>query len=328
MTSRNRSSRRSGKRGIVGLLLKTKWGRRLLAFVNIAALIGVGAWYLGQPETRQEEIRFLVSNYMEQNRNVHFSELALDLWQYYYGDQFLESSFEGGDELIYAGLPIVSGEHGTIKVLKNIGYVSGYSDRAMSPLWVAYRLRHQEKISSAGERPSGFSVDSRTFAKVNSSDYTRSGFDRGHLAPNYGIALNFGREAQLETFLMSNIIPQTHALNAGPWKELEARAAINYPARFQEVWIVTGPIYSSSGPEIAKGIRVPDSCYKIVIDETDGKVRCLAMVMKQDISPSASLDQYIVTVDEVETLTGIDFFGDLEDQVESKLESTKAERIW
>lgn len=88
-------------------------------------------------------------------------------------------------------------------------------------------------------------MDKRTAARVEPDDYTRSGYDRGHMAPNYGIATRFGRQAQEETFLMSNISPQKHGLNAGVWKTLEQRIATNYPGRFGEVWVLAGPVFAA-----------------------------------------------------------------------------------
>ena len=81
-------------------------------------------------------------------------------------------------------------------------------------------------------------MDPRTRAKVNHYDYTNSGYDRGHMAPNYGIALSHGVKAQMKTFLMSNITPQQTALNTGIWRELEMNVANNYNRRFNEIWIL------------------------------------------------------------------------------------------
>ena len=327
--ARRKRGRRGGKsRGLIGILLGTRWGRRFVGLVNVAVL-GVGMiWYFQQPPSRQDEIERLVSNYLQQEKNIQLTELAFDLYQYYYGGDFVVSSFDSDDGPLFGGIPDASARKNRVRVLENEGYVCGYSETLRSPLWVSYRLFDKVDATKAGERPADFDIDGRTMAKVRSDEYTRSGYDRGHLAPNYGISRCYGRKAQLGTFLMSNVIPQKHEMNAGLWRHLEERAAVNYPGRFGEVWVVTGPIFSATPKTIGKGVPVPEACFKIMIDETEGKIRAQAFVVPQEVPSGASLNRYIVSIDEVERLTKLDFFPDLEDGVEGKIESIKASRPW
>lgn len=309
-------------------LMLTRWGRGAVVGANVFILLCVGGWYLAQPVPRKAEIRLLVGNYLDKEKKVRLPELAWDLWQYYYGDQFVASEFKGGNEFVYGGLPDASRLSTKVTVLKNSGYVVGYSDALKNPLWAAYRLFDQKKSSPPGDRPENFQTDLRTFAKVSSSDYTGSGYDRGHLAPNYGIALCYGREAQEETFRMSNIIPQRHGLNAGPWKDLEMRAAVNYPARYQEIWVIAGPVFGEDPKRTEGGIPIPEHCYKILIDETSGKIRLQAFLMPQDVSPGAGPKRFLTSVDEIEKRTGLDFFTALEDPTEEALEAQVPGDIW
>ena len=123
----------------------------------------------------------------------------------------------------YAGLPASE----ATAIIENTGFTVGYSELHKTPVWVSYRLfRVDDPVS--GERPSRFKVDERTEAKVKHDDYTNSGYDRGHIAPNYAISTRFGRVAQLQTFLMSNICPQLPRLNRQVWKRLEQRVAKTY----------------------------------------------------------------------------------------------------
>ena len=96
------------------------------------------------------------------------------------------------------------------------------------------------------KRPEGFFTDPRTAARVESADYSESGYDRGHMAPNYAIGTRYGAAAQEETFKMSNVCPQRHRLNAGLWKDLETKIADNYTGRYGQVWVIDGPVF---GPE-------------------------------------------------------------------------------
>ena len=135
---------------------------------------------------------------------------------------------------------------GPARVLANTGYVVGYSDELGNPLWAAYRVRDAEP-RPAPPRPDEFAVDMRTVARIDPDTYSRSGYDRGHLAPNFVIATRYGTQAQRETFLMSNIVPQKHALNAGLWKELEQRIATSYPGRFGGLVLKSGSFIFDEG---------------------------------------------------------------------------------
>ncbi|MEY3583912.1 MAG: Nuclease precursor [Verrucomicrobiota bacterium] len=108
-----------------------------------------------------------------------------------------------------------------LKLFVNKGYSVGYDDSLPSPRWSSYRVFPYQDVHL--ERPSSFKSDVRTTARVTTTEFVRSGYDRGHLSPNYAISVCYGEEAQKETFLLSNIVPQLHALNAGLWKDLEQR---------------------------------------------------------------------------------------------------------
>jgi len=142
-------------------------------------------------------------------------------------DVRLEGSFRG--DFAYGGFPAQGMKiFGRVNVLENRGYVTGYSESMRNPMWVTYRIFDVPKLEQRviGPRKSRFAVDTRTKAQVSHNDYTHSGYDRGHMAPNYGIATRYGREAQLETFLMSNVIAQNSLVNRHLWKDLEMRVAM------------------------------------------------------------------------------------------------------
>src|ERR1041385_6747662 len=121
---------------------------------------------------------------------------------------------------LYGGLPKITrlSPGDTIVVVTNCGYVVGYSEARRNPLWVAYHLR---KLGAPGtkapnpERSNNFLKDTRTAIQVADGDYTNSGYDRGHMAPSYAMGTRFGKAAQDESFLMSNMCPQLHSLNNG-----------------------------------------------------------------------------------------------------------------
>jgi len=213
-----------------------------------------------------------------------------------------------------------------IHILTNIGYVVGYCEKRKDPVWVAYRLF---KVSSlqAPKRPQQFTVDARTSARVASTDYSGSGFDRGHMAPNYAIAVCYGQEAQLETFLMSNIIPQKPSLNRGIWNNLEKMEIRNYAQQLEEIWVLTGGIFEGK-EHLASGVDVPSACYKIIVDEQNDKPRILAFIIGQDVNGTENFTNFLTSVDMIEQRTGLDFLADLPDEIENRLEAQVASRLW
>lgn len=226
----------------------------------------------------------------------------------------------------YGGLPVDVTYPGDLKILDNTGFVVGYDEGRNNPAWVSYRIFKVDFLDS-GERPRRFEQDARTQSRIGHDDYTRSGYDRGHMAPNYAIATRYGLEAQLETFFMSNIVPQTPELNQGPWRQLEATIS-DYAQQYEEVWVVTGPIYDDRPTYIGPQIEVPDAFFKIVVDETPTGLRVLAFNFPQDVQRRDDPAMFLATVDAIEALSGLDFLSGLPDDVEDRLESAKANRLW
>lgn len=228
----------------------------------------------------------------------------------------LSVSLSGGRSVrghFYSDQPLYTNE--ALNVLTNIGYLAGYSENHKVPLWVAYQLFKVEQLE-APPRPSGFKVDDRTKAKLKQSDYTNTGYDRGHMAPNYGISVCYREEAQQETFLMSNVIPQQPKLNRNQWKKLELDVAKKLSQHFENAWVITGPILGTN--TLACGANIPQFCFKIITVEVSGCPLVLAYLMPQ--KPSGLLSEYTCSVDDIEKLSDIDFFHMLPDRLEDRLE--------
>lgn len=213
-----------------------------------------------------------------------------------------------------------------VHVLTNIGYLVGYCEERKDPVWVGYRLFKVSNMQ-APKRPSEFMIDARTSARVVSSDYTGSGYDRGHMAPNYAIAVCYGPEAQLQTFLMSNIIPQRSKLNRGIWNNLEKMEIRNYAQELEEIWVLTGGIFEGN-EHLASGVNIPSACYKIIVDEQNGNPRILAFIIGQNINGAEDFTNFLTSVDMIEQKTGLDFLSDLPDEVENRMEAQVAGRLW
>lgn len=292
--------------------------------LNMVLWAGICGWYLFQPEVRKDDVARLVWNAFDSKKQITAFDVAWDLWQLYGSENRVPALPPGDHQHLYGGVPRTNQP---VRVLVNSGYVVGYSDSLGNPLWSAYRV-HDSELGATPPRPDEFRPDLRTTARVESEDYARSGYDRGHLAPNYAIAAHYGRAAQEETFLMSNIAPQKHALNAGAWKALEQRIATNYAGRFAEVWVVVGPVFGPKPKKISRRVVVPEAFFMIVIDEVEGRVRAQAYLFPQDTPAAAGPEAYLTSIDEIERRTGLDFLSELPDAAEASLEAVKSERMW
>jgi endonuclease G, mitochondrial len=239
------------------------------------------------------------------------------------------------DRIIWGGAPRPApgaGEEVQFTPLKNEAYIVGYSESRRDPLWAAYRVRAVANPQHL-PRPSDFKTDDRTAAKVRTSDYTRSGYQRGHMAPNEAIAEDYGKEAQLQTFLLSNICPQAPELNEHVWERLEVDER-KYADEFEEVWVIDGPIFGDLNgghtDRLASGIAVPSAFYKILIDEQDragGRPRIFSVIMPQDVKGTELPQQFLTSVSEIEKESHLEFFWKIDPTTRAELES-KVWKMW
>jgi endonuclease G, mitochondrial len=231
---------------------------------------------------------------------------------------------------VYGGLPRAQGftPQTWTRVLENRGFTVGYSEWRRNPLWVAYHARPVQRRRPY-RRPESFETDRRTLARVVPQDYTRSGYQRGHLAPSWLIAQLYGRQAQRETFLMSNISPQRSGLNQKLWQRLEEVESDRFARWFDGVWVIAGPVFGHPVQRLRSGIAIPEAFFRIYVDEdAAGRARVLAFLVPQDVRGDEALDRFAVTVDAIESRTGLDFLPALEDGLEARLESAAADAVY
>jgi endonuclease G len=106
------------------------------------------------------------------------------------------------------------------------------------------------------------------------------------------------------------------------------KIATNYPARYGEVWVFAGPVFGNQPKKLRGDVLVPDAFYMIVVDEQDGKLRTMAVIVPQDAPPDAQCADYLTSVAEIERRTQLDFFQELEDVAEGQVEQQRASRMW
>ena len=249
-----------------------------------------------------------------------------------FGLFFLWYSYEvfyAREKAVFEGVPTgTTFKNKLVRIFRNDDFIIGYSEFKKNPLWVGYKLSKVPPNSKRHERPSSFYVDDRTFSKVKHSDYTHSGYDRGHLAPNYAISTLYGKSSQLDTFLMSNITPQKPNLNRKLWQRLESAEVKYFTKLSDEIYVFTGPIFDDDIEKLKSGVEIPDKFFKVYAMKNGNSIKLLAFIMPQNVRGNESLSKYVVSIDEVEKLTGFDFFHKLEDKLQDKLESEIDTNSW
>ena len=184
-------------------------------------------------------------------------------------------------------------------------------------LCLPFKMKIDSGNSGTNDISRKSSLESATpYISSKSSDYTKSGYDRGHLCP--AADMGFSELAMDESFLMSNISPQVPDFNRGIWKELETTLR-EWAKKERKLFVVTGPIFKEDKGFIGKEVvLVPGYYFKIVYDVTD-EPKMIAFVLPNERS-DRPLTDFVVTTDKAEELTGFDFFSQLPDNVENQLE--------
>lgn len=216
----------------------------------------------------------------------------------------------------------------TGQIIKHHHYALSYSEEHEQAEWVAYELTRESLYIKNVSRTDNFRPDPKVRKQSASRrDYKGSGYDRGHLAPAGDMA--FSKLAMSETFYMSNMSPQIRNFNGGIWRELEETVR-DWTKKFRHLYIVTGPVLTREIRETIGNnqVSVPEYYYKVILDIHDPEMKAIGFVLPNEIS-FEPLSDFAVSVDQVEALTGIDFFPQLmEKDLEEELESQVDVRLW
>ncbi len=215
-------------------------------------------------------------------------------------------------------------------------YVLSYNNARGGANWVAWNLN--ESWFGTVERKQGQFITDMSlpdgFQRITHNDYTGSGYDRGHMVRSEERTRT--REDNDATFLMTNILPQTHDLNAGPWLSLETYCEVLAKKKNHELYLIAGGIYDKN-PEYLKGkgngrVAIPKSTWKIVVvlergqglESVNKETRVIAVNMPNEQGKEfkkSGWRKYLTTVDELERLTGYDFLSNVPPDIQAVIES-------
>jgi len=229
---------------------------------------------------------------------------------------------EIADTIRFNYLPIST----TKQIVKHKYYTLSYDENKEQPEWVAYILKPNHIKYIDRKRP--FFIKDKN-VKTKSADYRnykKSGYDKGHLCPAGD--RRFSKEAFNETFLTSNISPQNHKFNAGIWNRLEQKTRY-WTKKYGTLYVVTGGVLTDKKLKTIgrEKVAVPKRFYKILLHKNGDKIKAIAFLIPNK-DTKKPLYKFTTTIDNIEKITGIDFFPALPDAIENKIEAENNYKQW
>lgn len=205
------------------------------------------------------------------------------------------------------------------------GFTLSFNKLNKTPNWVGWELLASE-LNGKTPRSNKFWTDADITGCPTTYDYRKSEFDRGHMSP--AAEHKWDSKAMNDSFSLANICPQNHALNTGAWNRLEEMER-RWANRDSAIIIVAGPIYQNSDTKTIgeNRVRVPSAFYKVIIAPYVANPRGIGFIFPNMSSPGSYLN-YAMTIDEIEKITGIDFFSSLPDSLENAIESNIDAKEW
>ena len=317
---------------------KASAARRIALFALVvlvggyAVLAATAVWFVHHPrewiKQKEESMPgFLVSALLWNGNGLGDITDALDITGTDSVYEYDEEAPSGS--VFFAGAPKRTGDvqPADIKVLDRGEFAVGWSPSLRRPVWCAYHVT-PDVLYQTGQRPN-FSKDKEAANSPSPGDYTRSGYDRGHMVPNHAIESRYGADDQKKTFLMSNIAPQTPALNQGVWRNVEHRIADFWPAKYGEIWVIVGTIPNRRGETLSgTDIEIPGRFYQVIVAQEGMDGRALAVVFDQHVPWREWAARNIVSIDELEEEAGLDFLPDLPTFIQNPLEAETPSRLW
>jgi len=206
----------------------------------------------------------------------------------------------------YKGAPILSDDKDSVYLCRT-GYAVAYSTKYKNPTYVIERVTKErigEEPRTEDFRPD---IDIKPEHQATLQDFSGAGYDRGHMSPAANNGSN--KEAMSQSFLLSNMVPQNPGNNRGIWKQVEVNVR-NWVIKSKDLYVIQGPIFDEGYKTIGPNkVAVPTRLYKIIIDNQSGFM--LAFIFPNDKLEIKDLPKFIVTVDEIEKVTNINFSPNL-----------------
>lgn len=221
----------------------------------------------------------------------------------------------------YPKIPFTDSE-----VLQYKGFHLSYNETHEQANWVAYILTAKHVKIKGRDRTDNFHADDNVSTESASiEDYAGSGYDRGHLAP--AADMKWSARSMEESFLMSNMSPQNPSFNRGIWKELEEKVRDMAVAN-KSIYVITGPVLKDIKGSIGKNkISIPSHYYKVILDISPPDHKAIAFYLPNKASDTP-LTSFAMSVDQLEAITGFDFFHHVNNPDMETIEAKFDTRSW
>jgi endonuclease G len=203
----------------------------------------------------------------------------------------------------------------TRQIVKHDYYTLSYNEKFEQAEWVAYELKKEYLKNNDFKRPYFIEDPKVITGSADWRNYKKSGYDKGHLCPAGD--MEFDKKAYDDTFYTSNISPQNHEFNGGIWNRLENKVRY-WAEKYNDVYVVTGGILNDSDTKIGtEEVSVPKYFYKIVLAKSGKEHKAIAFLVPNEKSQKG-IYEFVVPIETVEKMTGIDFFPNLKNLKSSK----------
>ena len=211
------------------------------------------------------------------------------------------------------------------QIIKKKAYIVSYNKDTRIPNWVAWHLTSDHSDGSIGRSNAFYEDEEVPVPRATSEDYRGSGWSRGHMCPAGDNKWDV--EAMNQSFSLINVCPQDASLNSGLWNSIEIDCR-NWAKRFQDIYIICGPVfYKQEHEQIGNNkVYVPEAFFKVVLC-LNGEPKGMGFVVKNNAGTKKK-DLYYNSIDQIERITGIDFFPILPDDLENEIESKLDMDLW
>lgn len=205
------------------------------------------------------------------------------------------------------------------QILYRKAYVVSYNSSTKNPNWVAWHLTADHADGDIPRQNDFIEDTSVPTPRATLADYRGSGYDRGHMCPAGDN--KWDSEAMYESFYLTNMCPQNSSLNSGVWNKIEMDCRA-WAKRYGDIYIVCGPVYMNKVHETIgeNKVFVPEAFFKVVLC-LNGNPKGIGIIARNTDGLSKR-DLYYNSIDQVERITGYDFFFSLPDDVEDAVESS------
>jgi endonuclease G len=212
----------------------------------------------------------------------------------------------------------------TDQIVMHDFYTLSYNERYEQAEWVAYKLE-KDNSDNHFKRPYFIEDPKVETGSADYKNYKKSGYDKGHLCA--AADMKFNKKAFEDTFYTSNISPQKHYFNSGIWNILEGKVRY-WASKYDGIYVVTGGVLNEGLPTIGfENVAVPKYFYKVLLTKTNNQYKMISFLMPNEQSDQP-LYKFVISVDALEKMTGIDFYPNLSDDIETVLEKNNDYKAW